>query len=407
MKFGIFYELQLPRPWGPDSEYNLYQDALSQLELADALGYDYAWEVEHHFLEEYSHSSAPEVLLSAAAALKLHQAHPAPATASSTADHANHLAKGGREGLGAGPDLQWPGRAGHGRRAPRSPSSPRSRCALRGQAGRSRGRRGALPDPDVRRRRGSNTTARTSTFPLRNVLPRPRQKPHLAAVDRLLAAADHRLRRREGHRRAGLPVRQRRRRPTPGSTPTTTPITKRLAKLAGHYPVVTPTSRWSRCSCALAPTRRRARRPTHASPSSSSACASTTAPIRAFQGPAPGEVDMWDRVQQVEGRQRRHQAERALSGGLIGSPETIRQESCASSSASHIDQVILSATGSRPQHPSGHRRQPGAVRRGGGCPNANATVLPRGLEGGRAGGEDGAGGDRDRKRSRTGMGPRR
>ena len=66
MKFGIFYELQLPRPWGPDSEYNLYQDALSQLELADALGYDYAWEVEHHFLEEYSHSSAPEVFLSAA-----------------------------------------------------------------------------------------------------------------------------------------------------------------------------------------------------------------------------------------------------------------------------------------------------------------------------------------------------
>jgi hypothetical protein len=60
MKFGIFYELQLPRPWGPDSEYNLYQDALSQLELADALGYDYAWEVEHHFLDEYSHSSAPE-----------------------------------------------------------------------------------------------------------------------------------------------------------------------------------------------------------------------------------------------------------------------------------------------------------------------------------------------------------
>ena len=66
MKFGIFYELQLPRPWGPDSEYDLYQNALSQLELADALGYDYAWEVEHHFLEEYSHSSAPEVFLSAA-----------------------------------------------------------------------------------------------------------------------------------------------------------------------------------------------------------------------------------------------------------------------------------------------------------------------------------------------------
>src|ERR1700749_922362 len=64
MKFGIFYELQLPRPWGPDSEFELYQNALSQLELADALGYDYAWEVEHHFLEEYPPSSAPEGFLS-------------------------------------------------------------------------------------------------------------------------------------------------------------------------------------------------------------------------------------------------------------------------------------------------------------------------------------------------------
>jgi alkanesulfonate monooxygenase SsuD/methylene tetrahydromethanopterin reductase-like flavin-dependent oxidoreductase (luciferase family) len=66
MKFGIFYELQLPRPWGPDDERQLYQNALDQVEMADRLGYDYAWEVEHHFLEEYSHSPAPEVFLSAA-----------------------------------------------------------------------------------------------------------------------------------------------------------------------------------------------------------------------------------------------------------------------------------------------------------------------------------------------------
>ena len=63
MKFGIFYELQLPRPWGVDDERQLYQNALTQVELADQLGYDYAWEVEHHFLEEYSHSPAPEVFL--------------------------------------------------------------------------------------------------------------------------------------------------------------------------------------------------------------------------------------------------------------------------------------------------------------------------------------------------------
>ncbi len=66
MKFGIFYEHQLPRPWTEQSEYTLFQDSLAQIALADELGYDYAWEVEHHFLEEYSHSSAPEVFLAAA-----------------------------------------------------------------------------------------------------------------------------------------------------------------------------------------------------------------------------------------------------------------------------------------------------------------------------------------------------
>ena len=66
MKFGIFYEHQLPRPWSERAEYELLQNSLDEVELADQLGYDYAWEVEHHFLEEYSHSSAPEVFLAAA-----------------------------------------------------------------------------------------------------------------------------------------------------------------------------------------------------------------------------------------------------------------------------------------------------------------------------------------------------
>ncbi len=66
MRFGIFYEHQLPRPWAPDAEHRLLKNALEQIELADRLGIDYAWEVEHHFLEEYSHSSAPEVFLAAA-----------------------------------------------------------------------------------------------------------------------------------------------------------------------------------------------------------------------------------------------------------------------------------------------------------------------------------------------------
>jgi len=65
MKFGIFYEHQLPRPWTDGAEQRLFNEALDQVELADQLGIDYAWEVEHHFLEEYSHSSAPEVFLAA------------------------------------------------------------------------------------------------------------------------------------------------------------------------------------------------------------------------------------------------------------------------------------------------------------------------------------------------------
>jgi alkanesulfonate monooxygenase SsuD/methylene tetrahydromethanopterin reductase-like flavin-dependent oxidoreductase (luciferase family) len=71
MKFGLFYEHQLPKPrdgeqWDEDAEHQLLKNALDQLELADSVGFEYVFEVEHHFLEEYSHSSAPEVFLAAA-----------------------------------------------------------------------------------------------------------------------------------------------------------------------------------------------------------------------------------------------------------------------------------------------------------------------------------------------------
>jgi alkanesulfonate monooxygenase SsuD/methylene tetrahydromethanopterin reductase-like flavin-dependent oxidoreductase (luciferase family) len=65
MKFGTFYEHQLPRPWKPGAELKLFQQALDQVELADRLCIDHMWEVEHHFLEEYAHSSAPEIFLAA------------------------------------------------------------------------------------------------------------------------------------------------------------------------------------------------------------------------------------------------------------------------------------------------------------------------------------------------------
>src|SRR4029079_7756282 len=66
MKFGVFYEHQLPRPWTTTSEHDLLAQSLDQFQFADQLGYDYAWVVEHHFLEEDSHSSAPQVFLGAA-----------------------------------------------------------------------------------------------------------------------------------------------------------------------------------------------------------------------------------------------------------------------------------------------------------------------------------------------------
>jgi alkanesulfonate monooxygenase SsuD/methylene tetrahydromethanopterin reductase-like flavin-dependent oxidoreductase (luciferase family) len=50
---------------GEESELRLYQQAIYQIELADRLDIGYVWEVEHHFLEEYSHPSAPEVFLAA------------------------------------------------------------------------------------------------------------------------------------------------------------------------------------------------------------------------------------------------------------------------------------------------------------------------------------------------------
>jgi len=65
MKFGLLYEMETPRPWHALSEYNTYWQALAQIELADRIGIDYVWEVEHHFLEEYSHSPAPEVFYGA------------------------------------------------------------------------------------------------------------------------------------------------------------------------------------------------------------------------------------------------------------------------------------------------------------------------------------------------------
>jgi alkanesulfonate monooxygenase SsuD/methylene tetrahydromethanopterin reductase-like flavin-dependent oxidoreductase (luciferase family) len=68
VRFGIFFELSVPRPLGGVAEQVVYDNALEQAVLADELGFDWVWAVEHHFLESYSHCSAPEVFLTAVAA---------------------------------------------------------------------------------------------------------------------------------------------------------------------------------------------------------------------------------------------------------------------------------------------------------------------------------------------------
>lgn len=66
MKFGLFYEHQNPKPWDEGAEARVFMESLEQIEIADRIGVDHVWEVEHHFLEEYSHSAAPELFLAAA-----------------------------------------------------------------------------------------------------------------------------------------------------------------------------------------------------------------------------------------------------------------------------------------------------------------------------------------------------
>src|SRR3954451_3779866 len=62
MKFAMFYEIPVPKPWTPLKEYEAYKNTIEQVKLGDRMGFHSFWTVEHHFLDEYSHCSNPEVL---------------------------------------------------------------------------------------------------------------------------------------------------------------------------------------------------------------------------------------------------------------------------------------------------------------------------------------------------------
>jgi alkanesulfonate monooxygenase SsuD/methylene tetrahydromethanopterin reductase-like flavin-dependent oxidoreductase (luciferase family) len=65
MDFGLFYEICVPRPWDPGKEAQIIRNIVEQVRYAEEMGFRYVWLTEHHFLEEFSHCSAPEVLLGA------------------------------------------------------------------------------------------------------------------------------------------------------------------------------------------------------------------------------------------------------------------------------------------------------------------------------------------------------
>jgi alkanesulfonate monooxygenase SsuD/methylene tetrahydromethanopterin reductase-like flavin-dependent oxidoreductase (luciferase family) len=59
VKFDIFSEAQRV---GPRDEAGLFRDVLEQARLADTLGFETWWTLEHHGAGEYSYSAAPELL---------------------------------------------------------------------------------------------------------------------------------------------------------------------------------------------------------------------------------------------------------------------------------------------------------------------------------------------------------
>src|ERR1700747_2000094 len=67
MKFSIFLEMQISDPTR-QKEAETFRNCGEQAFCADKLAYHCVWEVEHHGLYEYSHSSAPEVFLAFVAA---------------------------------------------------------------------------------------------------------------------------------------------------------------------------------------------------------------------------------------------------------------------------------------------------------------------------------------------------
>ena len=204
VKFGIFHEHQVPRPGRTGTSGGCFEEALEQGELADRIGIDGFWLVEHHFLEEYSHSSAPEVFLGGAVAA--HEADPP--RARDRADAA--VVQPSR------PESPSASRRSTSCRAGGSTSAPASRRRRWSSAGSGSipsrqardvgggaARRAAVPRP---RRRSPGTSGEHVSMPPRNVVPKPIQRPHPPGVGGVQPARDDPPRRAARHRRARVRV---------------------------------------------------------------------------------------------------------------------------------------------------------------------------------------------------------
>lgn len=64
LRFGIFQELEV-RGRAQDAERAMFANVVEQARLADELGFESCWFVEHHFTRGFSHSSAPDLVLAA------------------------------------------------------------------------------------------------------------------------------------------------------------------------------------------------------------------------------------------------------------------------------------------------------------------------------------------------------
>lgn len=67
MDFGLLFEMQVPKPWTATTESEAFWNSIAQAKAAEAAGFSHVWAVEHHFREEFSHMSAPEIWLAAVA----------------------------------------------------------------------------------------------------------------------------------------------------------------------------------------------------------------------------------------------------------------------------------------------------------------------------------------------------